>query len=417
MSYSYGTPGKTEERCREQGNMWDGGVCKEVTVKDYCIDKLGEEAIAKLGTEETMLYECYEKIKLPKYKINQTLRYVVPPHGLLRHQRLDESQIDRAMELIGNIDKEENRVTWMDRSKGLVGHQRLTDKQIEDAARDGGVSLAKLYSLKKLPKKIIDVALESGKNVEEISRQGLNVRQMKRVIDVIGYRGLIGESNINYGDVPPEVIEYAVKKGDTTPNLYAYSTLPPTAIDEVMRLDTIHRELYGKLRGLSIDESKEKVIDHVIKHNLTGDELKAAEYARRKYYTLDTVYEYQNLSQKQVEAGIALGYHVPTLLSYQKISKSMVKNLVSELDYSTEEGKMLFNTLWANTKMTRELRKTLAEKAGIEGVISGDAHFVWSSIHPDNVPKLVEKMGAAVDKRLKENPLESLIGEYPIEMR
>ncbi|RKZ07252.1 hypothetical protein DRQ25_12035 [Candidatus Fermentibacteria bacterium] len=419
MSYTYGTVGETKESCLIQGNDWEDGVCKEVSVKDYCARELGERVF---DTDELMLHACYEEITLPEYKVNQTLRYRIPPKDVLKYQTLDESQVDRAMDLISEMDREENGWEWAEMSGALVTHQKLTGKQIDRAAREGGVKLKQLYERVKLPMRVVELALKSGKNIEGLSQfQDLTVRQMKRVIDLGGFDELLEGSTYPEGsrfrDMPPEIVEYAVEKNVASPQLYSTCLLSPSAINKAMHLDKRFSELYERLPGMNPDAGKAIMVEYAIKHRLDEDVLKAAIDAKNKCSNLWIVYEFQKLTPKQVEDAIELGYHIPALLAYQKISKPLMKSMISNLDYDTKQGKLLFNALWAKKDLPKDFRKTLAKKAGIEGVVGEDAHFVWSFIHPEETPRIVSKMGAAVSNRIKENPIKPLLGEYFVDVR
>jgi hypothetical protein len=477
------TLAKSKPACIRQGNKWEKGVCMEVSVKDFCIDRLNYE---HLGTKEHMGYtgkkgrynvyakrhelppgampaqiggekktisenelmgKCYKTVYFNNYKKAQMLRFSLDKDDaeFLRSQKLNEKEVGRAIELISNKRLYEDQGPWLTLSEALVEGQKITDKQIDEAAQVNTFSLRKVYETRKLPKEIIQTAIDFGTNVNKIWLQDLNEKQVKKLIDLGYFDRYIEDltrdkskfkTKFNYD----AVFTYAVEKGETGSVLYTSTKLPSEAIDIAMKLQPKHRELHERLSQITEDQEENMgvpghetvAIEYMLEKKLLPDEIHLETH---RWLNLEHIYEYQKLTKKQVEAAINLGWHLPILLSYQKLSKTQLDTLVTGIEKTKGVDSAIFNALWGLQDLPKDLRTRLAKAAGISETVGLDAHFVWHFIHPKKVPDIAVKLKNAVEKRrkwdfremerLKErypkqkfepevNPMKEIIGSYPV---
>lgn len=456
----------TKNGCLHQGNKWENNMCVEVGLMDYCTEKIKEKYGENNLNEAIDLKKdwdrvCYKDIDLPEYKKNQVMRYSLSTDGrgelFLENQYLEPYQVDRALKLIGkNLDEvvagEDEYREWVKLSDSLMKTQNLSREQVERLAKDGSVRMSELYrrvgKAFKNPSglsdreremydlmmndELVELILKHGKNTHGLINLPLDEHHVKRLLDTNTYTALTSYQPPVERINSPAIISHAIKRGDLSPELYggvSYSgmnvALTPQDIDVVMDVDPKYDEVY---LGDEIEEdtsdcdrisddgdlvcSDRPLVDYALEHELDADEIGKLKHNRDKFRLLHDVYEYQKLTPKQVEKAIEMGYFIPQILAYQKVSKTKLREMVDQMDYGTVQGQQLFSALWANKDLSKEIRKELAKKAGVEDMFGEEGHFVWMFIHPDKALKESKKVRKAVDEKIEYNPLKRIVGEY-----
>jgi len=136
--------------------------------------------------------------------------------------------------------------------------------------------------------------------------------------------------------------------------------------------------------------------------------------------------EYQKMSSGQVDKFInnyIEGFGM--LFSYQKLSPSQIDKVISKIGLLSQDKdaaeslksdvNMLYSSESLSTSQRERLTKTLSPLLNIpEYIISSP---LWAKVNPSIVTEMWEKYKIAVEKKLPENPLANLVGEYPVSIK
>lgn len=408
----------------------------------------------------------------------------------LERQRLKPYQVERAIELVAKNPDELDLdgpalKTWRELSGKLTSYQNLTREQVEKFAKDNSVQLEGYYQRirdimafedsgestaglsdeERAPVVIMeeanlaDLVLREGKNTKGLAKIPLSEKQFKKLLEFHPFEEIEEETSWNFQlgrartkfiregihdeerlnrlvgvemqgyiqDTTPELVSYAIKKGDLSRNIYINHKLSTSDIDIAMDIDPKYEQIY---KGTEIEYAQRgeddviecedrPLVDYILENRLDEEGIKKVKHARDKYRLLDDVYEHQKLSSKQVDRAIDMGYFITTLLHYQKVSKPKLKEIIANIDIKTDKGNKIFNAMWSNKSLSKDLRLELAEKAGIKDLV-GSGHYVWSAVYPTQpkeAMKIMKRMRDAMNARIPENPLKVVVGEYPMEIR
>ncbi|MDD3492756.1 MAG: hypothetical protein PHU95_00680 [Candidatus Thermoplasmatota archaeon] len=122
---------------------------------------------------------------------------------------------------------------------------------------------------------------------------------------------------------------------------------------------------------------------------------------------LATLYEHQTLTPEQVSYALELGVNMDILMSYQTLTPE-------HLDRAIELGVDL-DILYANPNLTAEQRTRLLKKMGLAVPEVALDHPLWKAVSPKLIPKAIQHLKEATERRLPVSPLDSLLGVYTVE--
>ncbi len=215
-------------------------------------------------------------------------------------------------------------------------------------------------------------------------------------------------------------IERAIERGQALDVLYKNSKLSSTQIENAIKNG---KELYH----LYCNHENNFSNDHyrlAIQLNATLESLYSCQtplpkdivvLAINHGVALHELYEHQTLDNELITRAIERGVEVSQLLSYQK--KNMTYKHLELMLKGNDEGTLyyIYDDETLSKLLTVEQRNELMAKITKDGMLlSPSSNVIFSGIKAQYWGKYIEKRNQSIAEKVKENPLEPLVGIYPL---
>lgn len=344
----------------------------------------------------------------------------------------DESHQDELIDLVFDTQKVDeeviDKIIKTDVSMQLVyakyGNQ-LTPHNV-DTAMKKGVDLGELFVSVHMTSKQIDEAIEKGESLSKLFESQINILSEEQIEEAI-IRGedlktlytlyhLPGEGKT----LTSEHIDLAIEKGLSLGFLYENQFLDSTQINRAIQQGEHLRELYCDSKSVFNDNNIRIAINHGADlENLyacKGRDFSSEiiDLAIERGEALHELYEHSELNEDQITRAILMGGEIPQLFNYQKIR--LTKN---HLDIIIEQGNedLLYymysdDTLTLTDEQRERLTKKISDRIGI--LTPPSSSLVLSTLNPKFWKEFEERKKVSIEARIKENPLQPLVGVYPL---
>jgi len=333
---------------------------------------------------------------------------------LFDSQKMDAEAIDYCIEkdvslqLIynsyGDVFRQQNVKKALAKGKyysELFTHIKLTNQQITDALVKG----------QEIPSLVNSEAnLLNKSQIDYLIKEG-NATDLRNLYTKYTVKG--EKKRIEY-----EQIDMAIERGDGLDELYDNNVLLPRQIDKAIQNGHDLYHLYcNHGNTFTVENYRHAILANAELDNLFTCQpnlpTEIIDYALEHEHGLHELYEHHTLNEEQLTKALQMGEDLPQLYACQ--IKNFTPAHFDVLIPNADEN--LLYKLYTDTslKLSDEQREAVAKKLSDElGHIIPPSSVVHTRLLPKYWKEYEEKKQRALDNRIKERPLEVLIGVYPL---
>jgi len=393
---------------------------------DSHIDYIIKNSVANKNDATIRMFMDHQPRRLNKKQIKDVIDFAGQQEAKSRYESTDiintlfDSQEMNAETIDYCIEKDVS-LQLIYNSYGELFRQQNVKKALSK-----GKYYSELFTNVKLTTQQITEALEKGQEIPALIKSQANMLNQSQIQYLIEsgeeanlrvlystYHATGDKKRIDY-----DQIDMAIKRGAGLDELYDNNILLPRQIDSAIQNGHDLYHLYcNHGNTLTVDNYK-----HAIRVNAELENLftcrkdlppEIVDYALEEGHGLHELYEHQQLNEKQLTKALEMGEDLPQLYVYQ--IKNFTPAHFDVLIPNADEN--LLYKLYTDTslRLSDAQREAVAKKLSDElGHIIPPSSVVHTRLLPKYWKEYEEKKQRALDNRIKDRPLESLIGVYPL---